>query len=124
MKQFSNVMKEYAIWVHSYRLVQVLLPFYLYILFGGLGSLLLYDVLLQLRKYVSILFTVGHYAFFLGIFLTLAAPNKKYLPYALWGYAFFILFPFRTFSLYQVIEAALYIVIGYWFMKYEATQEN
>lgn len=124
MKQFSKVIKEYTIWMHSFRAVIMLLPYHLYILFGGVGFLFFYDLLTQFKKYFVIFHTIGHYAFFLGLFLTLAAPVKKYLPYAMWGYVFYILFPFKSFSLYQVIESALYILLGYFFMKYEATQED
>lgn len=123
MKQFSNILREYTTWLTSFRIANLLMPFHLHILFGGVGLLFLYKVILtQFHKYWNIFFTVGHYAFWAGVFLTLAAPNKKYLPYALWGYVFYTLFPFRTFSLYQVCESALYIFLGYWLFKYEARE--
>ncbi|WP_127587707.1 hypothetical protein [Paenibacillus koleovorans] len=123
MKQFSAVIREYTIWLTSFRIVRLALPYHLYILFGGLGLLLIYDVLIhQFRTFWPILHTLGHYAFFAGLFLTLAAPAKKYMPYALWGYVFYILFPFKSFTLYQVCESALYVYLGFWIFKYEAIE--
>lgn len=122
MKQFANVIREYTIWVRSFRIVNVLLPYHLYILFGGLGVLLLNDILIQLDAYISLLYPIGYYSFLAGIFLTLAAEHKKYLPYALWGYVFDVLFPFKSFSLYQIIESVIYIAAGYHFMKFEAAE--
>lgn len=123
MKQFANVLREYTLWVKSFRVVNLLLPYHLYLLFGGVGVLLLNDILIQSRVYWSwILYPIGHYAFFAGIFLTLAAENKKYLPYGLWAYVFYVLFPFKSFTLYQILESAIYLAAGYAFMKFEATE--
>ncbi|MGG1311407.1 MULTISPECIES: hypothetical protein [Cohnella] len=123
MNQFANVIREYTLWARSFRAVNLLLPFHLYLLFGGVGVLLLNDILIQSGVYWSwFLYPIGHYAFFAGIFLTLAAENKKYLPYALWGYVFYVLFPFQSFTLYQIIESAIYIAAGYFFMKFEAVE--
>lgn len=124
MKQFSNVIREYTLWMHSFRTVMKLLPYHLYFLFGGLGALFLFELFYQARKYYVSLYTIGHYGFFVGIFLTLAAPNKKYLPYAMWGYVLYILYSHKGMTLYYIIESMIYILFGYWFMKYEATQEH
>lgn len=34
------------------------------------------------------------------------------------------LFPFRSFTLYQVIESVLFTLFGYWFLKYEAAESQ
>jgi hypothetical protein len=123
MKQFSNVLHEYSVWLTSFRIVNLVLPYHQYILFGGLvSSFFNYLLVHAFHYYISFFYTLGHYAFFAGIFLTLAAPVKKHLPYAMWGYVFFILFPFKSFSLYQVIEAVVYVYLGYAFFKYEASE--
>ena len=123
MKQFSNVLREYSGWLTSFRIVNFMLPYHLYILFGGVGLLFLNDLLSKFfDNYITAFFILGHYAFFVGIFLTLAASLKKYLPYAAWGYVICILFPFSYFTLYQIIEAIIYIYLGYVFFKYEAAE--
>lgn len=125
MQAFAAVLREYRTWLTSFRIVNMLMPFHLYILFGGIGAQFLYQILARFWVFYSIINTIGHYAFFAGVFLTLAShTNKKYLPYALWAHVFVVLFPFRSFSLYQVIESVIYILLGYWFMKFEATDSE
>lgn len=122
MKQFSNVLKEYGDWIHSIKWLALLLPYHLYILFGGIGGLFLYQLLVEADHYFPTLWTLSHYAFFLGVWLTLAAPVKRYLPYALWAYALYVLVPFHSFSLFELIEIVLYAAFGYWFFRYEAIE--
>jgi hypothetical protein len=120
MRQFSIVLREYTNWLTSIRWVNVIMPFHLYIMFGGVGLLFLSDLLILMGYYQTFVYTIGHYAFFLGIILSLATPDKKYIPYVMWAYVIVLLFPFKYFSLYQIIESFIYIVLGYWFLKYEA----
>lgn len=124
MNQFTILLREYRAWISSFRIVNIVLPYHLHLLFTGVGMLFLYKILMQFKLYYSFLYAIGHYAFFIGAFLTLGGANQRYLPYGLWGYVLYVLFPFNGFSLFQVIESALYIFLGYWFMKFDALQEK
>lgn len=57
MIQFKNVLREYTAWLNSFRLINLIQPYHLIILFGGVGVLFLYDLLALFRKYFSLLYT-------------------------------------------------------------------
>jgi hypothetical protein len=124
LRAFSNVLREYTAWLTSIRWVSVILPLHVYILFGGVGLLLISDLISIIGTYQLIVYTIGHYAYFLGMILTLATKDKKYVAYAMWAYVIILLFPFRYFSLYQLIEAFIYLMLGYWLLKYEAFEKQ
>lgn len=124
MNQFTILLKEYRTWISSFRTVNMVVPYHLHLLFSGVGVLFLYKILMQFKLYYSILYAIGHYAFFAGALLTLGGLRQRYLPYGLWGYVAYVLFPFTGFSLYQIVESAIYIMLGYWFMKFDALQEK
>lgn len=125
MLQFQALRQAYQSWIASYSLLRRLLPYHYHFLFGGLGLLFIQRLLLNMYffKLNGILFPLGHYGFIAGIWLTLAAEDRKYLCYALWAYAFCVLFPFNVLSLYMLLEAALYGGAGYLLKKYDADTE-
>jgi hypothetical protein len=124
LRAFSNVLREYTAWLTSVRWVNAILPLHVYILFGGVGLLLISDLISIIGTYQLIVYTIGHYAYFLGMILTLATKDRKFVAYAMWAYVIILLFPFRYFSLYQLIEAFIYLILGYWLLKYEAFEKQ
>ncbi|MBB6731750.1 hypothetical protein [Cohnella zeiphila] len=129
MMQFSAVVRELRKWLTSFAVVNVVLPFAQYTLFGGLGLLFLYELLLKILPYssydtIDLLFTtiplyaIGYFAFFSGIWLTLISPRIRELPIALWGYAFVILFPFEGLTLLLIVRAVIYILAGWALFRY------
>jgi hypothetical protein len=124
MTAFTNVLREYTSWLTSIRWMNAILPFHLYLLFGGVGLLLWSDLVTLTGAYQPLVYTIGHYAYFLGIILSLAAPGRKFIPFAMWAYVIILLFPFKYFSLYQLIEAIVYLMLGYWLLKYQTAQNQ
>ncbi len=132
MQQFAVVVKEIRTFLTTFKIVKLALPYHLHILFGGLGLLFLEDLLYRTASYsnydtMNLLFydiplhLIAYYGFFAGIWLTLIAKGVKYLPYALWGYAFVILFPFQSLGIFEFVRAAVYIAGGYAMFKFTAT---
>ena len=132
MQQFSNVIRELRTWLLSFSFIQVLSPFRLYLLFGGIGvgflQALLFKVLpyssygvLDFMFYTIPLSAVAGYSFLLGVWLTLISSDIKYLPYGLWAKAVLILFPFMAISVNSLISVAVYAYLGYLAFKYLAS---
>lgn len=132
MQQFAVVVREIRKLLTSFKLVNQLLPYHLHILFGGLGVLFLEDLLYRTASFSSYntlntifydipLHLIAHYGFFVGIWFTLISPNIKYLPYAFWGYAFVVLFPFEGLGLFELVRAAIYAGAGYALFRFSAT---
>lgn len=132
MKAFDSVVRELRKWLNSFPLVRALLPYHLHLLFGGVGVLFLYELLLQTVSYSSYdtihtlfhkvpLYAIGYYGFFAGAWLTLISWNVKYLPYGLWAFAFVELFPFEYLVLINFVRAALYIAAGFALMRYASS---
>jgi hypothetical protein len=119
MSSFTDVLREYTSWLTSIRWVKAILPYHLIFLFGGVGLLLVSDLITFVGGYQPIVFTAGHYGYFLGIILTLATSRRKYVSYAMWAYAVIVLFPFKYLSPYQLVEALIYVTLGYWLLKHE-----
>lgn len=133
MQQFAVAVKEIRTFLTSFKIVRLVLPFHLHLLFGGLGILFLWELLLRTDiSYRTLdtlfndipLYIVGYYGFFVGIWLTLVSRNIKYLPYGLWGYAFIALFPFEYLGLFDIVRAAIYAVGGYFLFRYTATSQS
>ncbi|BBI31437.1 hypothetical protein [Cohnella abietis] len=133
MEQFAVVVKEIRKFLASFRIVRQLMPFHLHIIFGGLGILLLQELLVRTdinyKTYNTLFYDIplhwiAFYGFFVGGWLTLISKNVKYLPYALWGYAFLALFPFEYLGLYNFLQAAIYGVAGYALFRYTATSHG
>lgn len=126
MQQFDNVLRELKIWLMSIPIVNKLIPYALYIMIGGLGCSLLYE-LIGLFNYFSILnivSSIGHYGFLLGFWLVLISNEIKWAPYGLFCKAFVLLFPFTGFYLSTIIGAGMYIYFGYHLVKYTALKSE
>ncbi|MGN7360783.1 hypothetical protein ACTHPF_24530 [Paenibacillus sp. SAF-054] len=132
MQQFSAVLQETRKWFQSFRLYGVLAPFELHLLFGALGIQFLYELLMAILPYSSYhtlhvifstipLLVIAHYAFWVGAWLTLVSGNVKYLPYALWIHAFLTLFPFNNIGLGSLVNALVYVGLGYALFRYSAS---
>ncbi|MCD9020476.1 hypothetical protein [Cohnella silvisoli] len=133
MQQFAIAVKEIRALLTSFKIVKLVLPFHLHILFGGLGVLFLEELLLRTDisyKTWNTLFNdiplhlIAYYGFFVGIWLTLISKNVKYLPYGLWGYAFLALFPFEYLGLANFVQAAIYAIGGFALFRYTATSHS
>ena len=130
MQQFSHVLREYRKWMVSLPLVNMLLPYALYICFGSIAV----DFIVKLtytifpRNFGSGIFTVfnfldslAYFGFWIGFWLLLAAKEMKWAPYALFATVFVLIFPFTSFSLFIVLKAALFIWLGYLLLKFTAS---
>jgi hypothetical protein len=120
MSSFTNVLREYTSWLTSIRWVKAILPFHLIFLYGGVGLLLVSKFISYGGGYQPLVFTAGHYAYFLGIILTLATSDRKNVSFAMWAYAVVVLFPFTYLTPYQLVEALIYVILGYWLLKHES----
>lgn len=123
MDKFSVLLKAYSEWFRSLKFVDKLLPFALHITFISLGVKFVQDVLWAVFSFSPGLLdtadTLAYFGFLLGIWLLLSTEKEiSYVPYALWGYAFVLLFPFNYFGLYTVIYTVIYSIIGYYLMKF------
>jgi hypothetical protein len=130
MQQFAVVVKEIRVFLTSFNIVKRVLPFHLHIIFGGLGVLFLEELVLRTNisfktwntLFIDIpLHLIAYYGFFVGIWLTLISKNVKYLPYALWGYAFLALFPFEYLVFANFVQAAIYAAGGFALFLYTAS---
>lgn len=132
MKQFASVVRELRAWLTSIPWIRSFLPYHLHLLFGGVGILFLYELLLQIVSYSGYntidtlfnkipLYVIGYYGFFAGIWLTLISKNVKHLPYGLWAYAFVQLFPFEYLGLQTIVSAILYVLFGFALFRYSAS---
>lgn len=135
MQQFAVVVRELRTFLTSFKLVNLVFPYHLHLLFGGLGLLFLEELLyrnasfssydtLNLLFYDIPLHLIAYYGFFIGIWLTLISVNVKYLPYALWGYAFVVLFPFQGLGIFELVKAAVYAGGGYALFRYSASSHS
>lgn len=135
MAQFSAVLRELRGWYQGFKWYPMLKTFEMHLLFGGLGIMLLREFLylvLPMKSYqvLSILFytipllSLAKLAFLLGAWLVLVSPNVKYLPYALWGYALYYLFPFTGISLSSLISPLVYSILGYLVFKYSVSSNR
>jgi hypothetical protein len=128
MNSFTNVRISLRDWMTSYNWINLVMPYHLYLLFGGIGAIFLNELMWEIFNVSNVLFTtlstLGYWSFILGIFLTLASPSVKYLPYAFWAYAIYILFPFNYISLSALISVMIYTILGYWTYKYSAVESN
>jgi hypothetical protein len=132
MKQFASVVSALRAWFTSLPWVRKVLPYHLHLLFGGVGILFLYELLLNMVSFSSWdtihtlfhkipLYALGYFGFFAGIWLTLVSKNVKYLPYGLWAQAFVILFPFENLGLLEILRSILYIGAGFAVFRYAAS---
>lgn len=129
MNQFAVVLRELKKWLTSFPVINLLLPYSLYLMFGGVGIQFLRELLEQILPYSSyhgihVLFdtiplsVIGYYAFFVGLWLTLISPSVPYVAYGLWAYAFVTLFPFEYLNLLLIVRAVIYVVAGYLMFRY------
>lgn len=132
MQQFSVVLRELRQWFQSFAWYSYIQAFELKLLFGGIGVMFLQRILYQIMPIGSYstlhmffftipLFWIAKYAFWVGAWSTLVSQNIKYLPYGLWGYALFLLFPFDSFLLEILVSAAIYAFLGYAIFKFTAS---
>jgi hypothetical protein len=133
MQQFAVVVKEIRTFLTSFKIVRLLQPYQLHILFGALGLLFLEELLRQSVNSVDgfntmntifydiPLHLIAFYGFYVGAWLALIGGGLKYLPYGLWGYAFLALFPFESLTLFPIVQAAIYAVGGYFVFRYVQT---
>ncbi|MFC7678879.1 hypothetical protein [Paenibacillus sp. GCM10028914] len=129
MQQFSKVLSELSNWFQTMKWYPFVRAIELKLLFGALGIKLLRELLYNFlpvssyRTLNTIFYTIPiaslvHVVFFLTVWTTLASNNVKYTPYALWAYAFIMLFPFTGLSLSGMIMPAVYVFLGYALFKY------
>lgn len=126
MAKFSKVHAALEEWLVSFKWVQKILPYHLHIMFGGLGLMFLYKIVLSADKYVHFLYvlnSIGYWAFLLGALLTLVSPNLKYVPYSIWGYVLIYLFPFQSFSFSSLLRVAIFAILGFLLFQY-ITERN
>lgn len=133
MQQFSIALNETRKWFQSFKWFSFLQAFELPLLFGGLGIVFLRELFYLILPYqanraLNIIFytiplqSLAYHAFLIGAWTVLVSTkNVKYLPYALWGYAIYILFPFTSISLSTLISAGVYVLLGYGVFKYSAS---
>ncbi|WEK54718.1 MAG: hypothetical protein P0Y55_01165 [Candidatus Cohnella colombiensis] len=133
MQQFTVVLHELRKWFESIKAYQLLKGYELHLMFGGVGLLMLRSLLFQMVStvkgyetlhtlfYTIPLSSLAYLAFLIGVWMTLVSPNIKYAPYALWGYAFYILYPFKSISLSSAITPAVYVFLGVILYKYVVT---
>lgn len=132
MQQFANVLRELEKWFQGFKWYSLLRQFEMHLLFGGLGIVFIRELIylispVKAYKVLNVLFytipiqSLAYHAFLLGAWLVLVSKNVKYLPYALWGYAFYILFPFTSISLASIISAGVYAVLGYGVFRYSVS---
>lgn len=133
MQQFAVVIKEIRTFLTSFKLVKLLLPYHLHILFGGLAVLFLEELLarteISYRTFSTLFYDIplhliAYYGFFVGVWLTLISNNIKLLSYGLWGYAFLALFPFEYLGLGNFVQAAIYAIGGYLLFRFAASSSN
>lgn len=129
MEQFSKVVTELGKWFQTMKWYPFVRAMELKLLFGALGIKLLRELLYNFlpvssyRTLNTIFYTIpiaslAHVIFFLTVWTTLASNNVKYTPYALWAFAFILLFPFTGLSLSGMITPAVYVFLGYALFKY------
>lgn len=126
MSHFTVVVKETRSWLSKYSFINLLLPYAMYIMFGALGIRFLDSLiwLLFTRSFaiINILDQISYFAFFFGLLLSIISPKDiKYAPYGLFAYAVYVLFPFTSFSLSDVIRIVLTVFLGYQLLRYTAS---
>jgi len=135
MKQFAAVTSALRDWYTGFKWYPLLKSVELYLLFGGLGIMFFREFIYLVTPYTAnkalniIFYTIplqslSYHAFLLGAWLVLVSNNVKYLPYALWGYAIYYLFPFTSISLSMLIVAFVYSLLGYGAFKYSAVADE
>ncbi|SHJ89645.1 hypothetical protein [Paramaledivibacter caminithermalis] len=124
MQQFDKVLKELRIWLMSFSIVNKLIPYGVYIMFGSLACLLLDEILITYFTIISIISAIGYYGFLVGFWLVLISNEIKWAPYGLFCRAFIVLFPFTGFYLFTTISASIYIYFGYYLLKYTALKSE
>src|SRR5690606_36570101 len=118
MQQFSSVLQELRKWFDSLFVFRWIRPYEIPILFGTVGLLLLikfwYLVLpFGAYRFLNLIFhtipvtSLAYIGFLLAVWSTLVTTNIRLTPYALWAYAFSLLFPFTSMSLSGIISAAV-----------------
>lgn len=135
MRQFAALIRELRAWLYQVPVVRTLLPIHLHLLFGGVSVLFLRKLLYELVSFSGYdtlhnlfydfpLDLLAYYAFFVGFWLTLISRDIKWLPYAMWMYAFVTLFPFESLGLAHYVRAAIYVVAGLSLSRYAASSYN
>lgn len=125
MHSFTNVRNTLKDWLSGYAWINVMMPYHLHILFGGVGLMFLHELIYYTFKYVHIFYllsAIGYWAFILGLLLTLISKSVKYMPYAIWAYVFEILFPFKSFSFGILLNSTVYLLLGILAFKYSAVE--
>lgn len=109
---FTEVRNSLRGWLTQYSWINIILPFHTYILFGSLGYMFFYEILLDLtHRYIhilGILNTISYWTFLLGLLLTLISKNIKYLPYGLLLYCIEYLYPYHSFSFGTILRVAIF----------------
>ncbi|WJM08360.1 hypothetical protein [Paenibacillus sp. PK1-4R] len=132
MQQFSKVVTELGNWFQTMKWYPFIRAIELQLLFGALVIKLLRELLyaflpvstfstLNTIFYTIPVAALVHVVFLLTVWTTLVSNNAKYMPYALWAYAFIMLFPFTGLSLSGMITPAVYVYLGYALFRYSAS---
>ncbi|THF78041.1 hypothetical protein [Cohnella fermenti] len=135
MAQFAAVLRELKGWLSSFSIVRLLVPYSVHLMLGGLAVLFLEDIMWEAATYknydtIDLLFNtiplhaLAYYGFYCGIWLALVSAGIKYLPYALWGYAFLALFPFHGLVLMNFIQTVLYAAAGALLFQFVASSSS
>lgn len=127
MDKFTDVRFSLSEWLMSFTWVKLLYPYQLYIASGAIAYQFIDEIIWRYTSFdlgiFSILDTISYWLFIISSLLLLIGPNLKYLPYVLWGYSLYILFPFTSFSLGTLVNAFIYGFLGFQVLRYSAMIE-
>ncbi|MCX7747980.1 MAG: hypothetical protein N2645_14015 [Clostridia bacterium] len=126
MNTYRNISNELGYFFNNHPIMRTLLPLDTAFLFGGLGILLLN----QFAFVGSLLTSLAYYSFLLGLLLTYAKFNQKFLYYGFFGYAgiqayhiILNIFKYNFLSYDSLITGLVFGGIGYLVFK-KSTQPN
>jgi hypothetical protein len=112
---FTEVRNALRGWLTQYSWINLITPYHLYLMFGSVGYMFLYQIITDLaNRYIHILAivnSIAYWTFLLGLLLTLISRNVKYLPYGLLIYIIQYLYPFAGFSFGSILRAAIFAAL-------------
>lgn len=132
MRQFAAVVRELRSWLLLVPFAKTLYPLRLYLLYLGVGVQFLRELLYEMLPVSSYdtlhdlfydfpLALIAYYGFFVGFWLTLVSRDVRFMPLALWAYAFVALFPFDSPGLPEYVRALIYVVVGFALQRFAAS---
>jgi hypothetical protein len=122
----ENLRNELKKFLSSIKILNVLINFDLLFIFGGVAILIINDFI----SLGNLIYTLGYYAFFLGVLFTYANRNYKFLYEGLFAYAAYNLLLFlqasifstyRIFSFYDLATCLIFGFLGFLTFKHSST---